>query len=58
MRILGFALMFVSFVIGIYIRVDNIDMSETRLFIEFLPMWFALMVWILVGCSLVSRSEK
>jgi len=46
-----------SFVIITVVRLRNIDMSETRLFVEYLSLWIALLVSLVTSYAVWRASE-
>lgn len=55
-EVLGWGLLIVSTLFGagavIYLRFANIDMTETRLFVEFWPVWIGAGAGMLSGLAL------
>lgn len=53
-KCLGWGMIIVAFFGILFVRLKNADMSETRLFIEYLPLWLVFAGLVLGGASILS----
>ena len=56
-EIIGWACIVSAIFISIYLRIKNMDMSETRLLVEFWKEWIGIVILIFGGYFLL-RKEK
>jgi ABC-type uncharacterized transport system involved in gliding motility auxiliary subunit len=53
---LFYSILALVFTVSLYVRLSNIDMTQTRLFIEFWYVWLSVSVAIVLDYLLLGRS--
>ena len=53
---LFYSILAMAFVVALYVRLSNIDMTQTRLFIEFGYVWLSVSITIVLDYLFLGRS--